>query len=124
MVSQLRWTHGVGDVIGYTFAKHWGGQPGVDVLGVQVLILAVEHQRGRVAAQQVGERTPHHGETEHRAVLWVDSRDTQPLKQCTSGQVFFFSLVNYWILSALKASKTFCYIGLQHYYHNNYLHYQ
>lgn len=66
-------THRVRNIIGHTFAKHWGGESGVDILCVQVLVLAVEHQRGRFAAQQVGERAPHHGETEHWAILWVDS---------------------------------------------------
>lgn len=84
MILQLRLTHRVRHIIGYSFAKHWSGQSGVDVLGIQVLILAVEHQRGGFAAQQVGECTPHHGETEHRAVLWVGSRDTG-------------DNVNYWI---------------------------
>lgn len=65
----LQWTHVIRDIIGDSFAKHWCGQPGVNVLCVQVVILAVEHQRGRFAAQQVGERTPDHGEAEHRAVL-------------------------------------------------------
>lgn len=65
-------THGVGDVIGDSFAKHWSGQSGVDVFGVQVLVLAVEEQRGCVAAQQVGEGAPHHGEAEHGSILWVE----------------------------------------------------
>lgn len=72
--DMVRCTHRVRNIIGYSFAKHRGGESGVDILGIQVLILAVEHQRGCFAAQQVGECTPHHGETEHRAVLWVDSR--------------------------------------------------
>lgn len=70
-------THGVWHIIGYSFAKHWGGQSGVDVLGVQILILAVEKQCGCFAAQQVGEGFPHHGETEHGAILSVDGRDTK-----------------------------------------------
>lgn len=64
-------THGVWDVIGDSFAKHRRGQSGVDVFGVQVLVLAVEEQRGGVAAQQVGEGAPHHGEAEHGSILWV-----------------------------------------------------
>lgn len=66
-------THGVGDVIGDSFAKHGSGQSGVDVFGVQVLVLAVEEQRGCFATQQVGECAPHHGETEHGSVLWVEN---------------------------------------------------
>lgn len=66
-------THGVGDVIGDSFAKHRSGQSGVDVFGVQVLVLAVEEQRGCVAAQQVGEGAPHHGEAEHGSILWVEN---------------------------------------------------
>lgn len=70
----LQWTHMIRDIIGDSFAKHWSGQSGVDVLCVQVVILAVEHQRGRLAAQQVGECTPDHGEAEHRAVLWAQGQ--------------------------------------------------
>lgn len=66
----------VGHVVGYSFAKHWSGQSGINVLSIQVLILAVEHQCGSFTAQQVSEGTPHHGEAEHRAVLRGDSRDT------------------------------------------------
>ena len=73
----LRQTHRVRHVVGYSFAKHWGGESGVDILSVQVLVLAVEHQRGCFAAQQVGEGFPHHGETEHRAVLSEDDGDTK-----------------------------------------------
>lgn len=67
-------THGVGDVIGDTFAKHRSGQSRVDVFGIQVLVLAVEEQRGCFATQQVGECAPHHRETEHGSVLWVENR--------------------------------------------------
>lgn len=62
-------THRVWHIVGDSFAKHRGGQSGVDVLGVQILVLAVEQQRRRFAAQQVGERFPHHGEAEHWSVL-------------------------------------------------------
>lgn len=67
-------THGVGHVVGDSFAKHRGGQSGVDVFGVQVVVLAVEEQRGGFAAQQVGERAPDHGETEHGSILWVENK--------------------------------------------------
>lgn len=77
----LRWTHSVGDIVGYSFAKHRSGQSGVDILCIQVVVLAVEHQRGCFAAEQVGERAPHHGETEHRAVLWAGSRQAG-INQC------------------------------------------
>lgn len=73
VISPIRCTHRVWNIIGNSFAKHRSGQPGVDVLGVQVLVLAVEHQRGCFAAQQVGECAPYHGETEHRTVLWAVS---------------------------------------------------
>lgn len=66
---QYRYTHRVRDVIGYSLAKHRRGQSGIDVLGVQILVLAVEHERGCIAAQQVGKCTADHGETEHRAIL-------------------------------------------------------
>lgn len=81
LISQLRWTHRVGDIIGYSFAKHRRGQSGVDVLCIQVVVLAIEHQLGCVAAEQVGECAPHHGETEHWAVLWAGSRQAG-INQC------------------------------------------
>lgn len=67
-------THGVRDVVSDSFSKHRRGEPGVDVLRVQVVILAVEHERGGVAAQQVGEGAANHGETEHWPVLRTDRR--------------------------------------------------
>lgn len=77
----LKDTHGVRDVVSDPFSKHGCGEPGVDVLGVQVVILAVEHERSGVAAQQVGEGAASHGETEHWAVL---GRDTQGLLETLS----------------------------------------
>lgn len=64
-------SHRVGDVVGHALPEHRRGQSGVDVLGVQLLVLAVEHERRRVAAQQVGEGAAGHGEAEHRPVLGV-----------------------------------------------------
>lgn len=68
--QHIRVTHRIGDIIGHSSAKHWSGQFGVNILSVQVFILAVKHECGCFAAQKVGEGFPHHGETEHWAVLW------------------------------------------------------
>lgn len=37
-------SHWIGDVVGDSFAKDWRGEAGVDVFGVQVLVLAVEEE--------------------------------------------------------------------------------
>lgn len=72
--ATLKGTHGVRDVVSDSFSKHRRGESGVDVLRVQVVVLAVEHECSCVTAQQVGEGAASHGETEHRPVL---RRDTQ-----------------------------------------------
>lgn len=65
----LKGTHRVRDVVSDSFSKHRRGEPGVDVLCIQLVVLAVEHERSCVTAQQVGEGAASHGETEHWAVL-------------------------------------------------------
>lgn len=69
MILRFTETHIVGHIISHSFAEHWSGQFGIDIFCVQIFILAVEHQCSCVAAQQEGEGFPHHGETEHRAIL-------------------------------------------------------
>lgn len=67
--GDARGTHRVRDVVSDSFSKHRSGEPGVDVLCIQVFVLAVEHERSCVTAQEVGEGTASHGETEHWPVL-------------------------------------------------------
>lgn len=74
--GDTRGTHRVGDVVSDSFSKHRRGEPGVDVLCIQVIVLAVEHERSCVTAQEVGEGAASHGETEHWPVL----RGAQGLK--------------------------------------------
>lgn len=72
----------IGHVVCDALAEHGCGEARVNILGVQVVVLAVEHERGRIAAQQIREGFPDHREADHGAVLRDNNNmrsDDQPV---------------------------------------------
>lgn len=71
----------IGHVVSDALAEHGCGEARVNVLGVQIVVLAVEHERGRFAAQQIREGLPDHREADHGAVLQDSNMrsDDQPV---------------------------------------------
>ncbi len=59
----------MGHIVGHAAAKHGRGEVGVEVLGVEVVVVRVPEDGGGLGAQQIGHIGAKHGEAEHRAVL-------------------------------------------------------
>lgn len=69
LLTCIYFSYRVWDIVRHSFPKHWCGESRINIFSIKVFILAVEHEGGRIAANEVGESLSHHGETEHRAIL-------------------------------------------------------
>ena len=51
------------------FSKNWCGQSRIDILCIEIFVLAVEHQCGCLTTQKVGKGFAHHGKADNGPIL-------------------------------------------------------